>query len=91
MVNSMAQSQERLSVNVDFEGEFAQSLTEMARIQNRTIAEIVKDLVEEEIEASKLSEDDDEIDEGEIALLELAAKRNVPGAKIIRHEDIKWE
>ncbi|WCR54394.1 MAG: hypothetical protein PG981_001416 [Wolbachia endosymbiont of Ctenocephalides orientis wCori] len=31
------------------------------------------------------------MDEGEIALLELAAKRNIPGAKIIRHEDIKWK
>lgn len=91
MVNSMAQSQERLSVNVDFEGEFAQSLTEMARIQNRTIAEIVKDLVEEEIEASKLSEeDDDEIDEADIALARLAASRNVPGAKRVKYEDVKW-
>lgn len=89
MVNNMAQ--ERLSVNVSFEGEFAHYLTEMAKIQNRTIEEIVKDLVEEEIEVSKLSEDDEIMDEGEIALLELAAKRNVPGAKIIRHEDIKWE
>lgn len=87
----MVQSQERLSVNVSFEGEFAHYLIEMAKVQNRTIEEIVKDLVEEEIEVSKLSEDDEIMDEGEIALLELAAKRNVPGAKIIRHEDIKWE
>ncbi len=86
----MDQSQGRLNVNVNFEGGFAQDLTEMAKVQNRTIEEIVKDLVEEELEGSKLSEGD-EMDEGEIALLELAAKRNVPGAKIIRHEDIKWE
>ncbi|WP_353284853.1 hypothetical protein [Wolbachia endosymbiont (group A) of Lasioglossum fulvicorne] len=85
----MDQSQGRLNVNVNFEGEFAQYLTEMAKVQNRTIEEIVKDLVEEELEVSKLSEGD-EMDEGEIALLELADKRNVPGAKIIRHEDIKW-
>lgn len=89
-MNNMAQSQERLNVNVNFEGEFAQYLIEMAKVQNRTIEEIVKDLVEEELEVSKLSEGD-EMDEGEIALLELAAKRNVPGAKIIRHEDIKWK
>ena len=86
----MAQGQNRLNINVNFDGEFAQCLIEMAKVQNRTIAEIVKDLVEEELEVSKLTEGDDEMDEGEIALLELAAKRNVPGAKIIRHEDIKW-
>ncbi|BEP32529.1 MAG: hypothetical protein WBIAU2_07560 [Wolbachia endosymbiont of Drosophila biauraria] len=89
-MNNMDQSQGRLNVDVNFEGEFAQYLAEMAKVQNRTIEEIVKDLVEEELEVSKLSEGD-EMDEGEIALLELAAKRNVPGAKIIRHEDIKWE
>ncbi|WP_237342957.1 hypothetical protein [Wolbachia endosymbiont of Folsomia candida] len=90
MVNSMVQGQERLSVNVSFEGEFAQYLTDMAKIQNRTIEEVVKDLVEEEIEVSKLSEDDDEMDEGEIALAELSLKRDVPGAKRIKYENIKW-
>lgn len=85
----MAQSQESLNVNVNFEGELAQYLADMAAMQNRTIEEIVKDLVEEDLEASKL--DDDKMDEADISLLELAAKRNVPGAKIIRHEDIKWE
>ncbi|APR99224.1 hypothetical protein ASM33_07370 [Wolbachia endosymbiont of Folsomia candida] len=86
----MVQGQERLSVNVSFEGEFAQYLTDMAKIQNRTIEEVVKDLVEEEIEVSKLSEDDDEMDEGEIALAELSLKRDVPGAKRIKYENIKW-
>lgn len=85
----MAQSQERLNVNVSFEGEFAQYLTDMAKIQNKTIAEIVKDLVEEELEVSKLSEDD-KMDEGEIALADLSLKRDVLGAKRIKYEDVKW-
>lgn len=61
----------------------------MAEMENKTIKEVLVDLVEEEFKARKL--DDDGMDEGEIALLELAAKRNVPVAKIVRHEDIKLE
>lgn len=86
----MDQSQGRINVNVNFEGEFAHYLIEMAKVQNRTIEEVIKDLVEEEIEASKLSEEDDKMDEGEIALAELSLKRDVLGAKRIKYEDIKW-
>jgi RHH-type rel operon transcriptional repressor/antitoxin RelB len=86
----MAQSQKKLNINVSFEGEFAKYLIEMAEIQGRTVAEIVKDLVEEELEASKMSEEDDEIDEADIALAKLAVSRNVPSAKRIKYEDVKW-
>ncbi|MBC6685943.1 hypothetical protein H9I48_01555 [Wolbachia pipientis] len=86
----MDQSQGRINVNVNFEGEFAHYLIEMAKVQNRPIEEVIKDLVEEKIEASKLSEEDDKMDEGEIALAELSLKRDVLGAKRIKYEDIKW-
>ena len=86
----MDRNQGKINVNVNFEGEFAHYLIEMAKVQNRTIEEVIKDLVEEEIEASKLSEEDDKMDEGEIALAELSLKRDVLGAKRIKYEDIKW-
>ncbi|MBA8758298.1 hypothetical protein HCR18_04500 [Wolbachia pipientis] len=86
----MAQSQERLNVNVNFEGKFAQYLIEMAEVQNRTIEEVVKDLVEEEIEASKLSEEDDEIDELDIELAKLSLERDARGDEEIRSEDVDW-
>ncbi|WP_261983796.1 hypothetical protein [Wolbachia pipientis] len=89
-MNNMDQSQGRINVNVNFEGEFAHYLIEMAKVQNRPIEEVIKDLVEEKIEASKLSEEDDKMDEGEIALAELSLKRDVLGAKRIKYEDIKW-
>ncbi|WP_425384990.1 hypothetical protein [Wolbachia endosymbiont (group A) of Sturmia bella] len=83
----MDQSQERLNVNVNFEGEFAHYLIEMAKVQNRTIEEVVKDLVEEEIEASKLSEEDDEVD---IKLAKLSLERDARGDEEIRSEDVDW-
>ncbi|RDD34391.1 hypothetical protein Wcon_01533 [Wolbachia endosymbiont of Cylisticus convexus] len=86
----MDQSQERLNVNVNFEGEFAHYLIEMAKVQNRTIEEVVKDLVEEEIEASKLSEEDDEIDEVDIKLAKLSLERDARGDEEIRSEDVDW-
>lgn len=89
-MNNMAQSQGRLNVNVNFEGEFAQYLTEMAKVQNRTIEEVIKDLVEEEIEASKLSEEDDEIDEVDIELAKLSLERDARGDEEIRSEDVDW-
>lgn len=89
-MNNMAQSQGRLNVNVNFEGKFAQYLTEMAKVQNRTIEEVVKDLVEEEIEASKLSEEDDEIDEVDIELAKLSLERDARGDEEIRSEDVDW-
>ncbi|WP_265014521.1 hypothetical protein [Wolbachia endosymbiont (group B) of Camptogramma bilineatum] len=82
----MDQSQERLNVNVNFEGEFAHYLIEMAKVQNRTIEEVVKDLVEEEIEASKLSEED----EVDIKLAKLSLERDARGDEEIRSEDVDW-
>ncbi|MDN5247947.1 MAG: hypothetical protein QWI36_02300 [Wolbachia endosymbiont of Tyrophagus putrescentiae] len=86
----MAQSHERLNINVSFDGESAQYLIDIAEIQGKTIAEVIKDLVEGEREVNKLSEGDDEIDEADIALAELSLKRDVPGAKRIKFEDIEW-
>lgn len=86
----MIHGQERLNVNVSFEGEFAQYLTEVAKIQNKTIEEVVKDLVEEEVEASKLSEDD-EIDEVDTELAKLSLERDARGDEEIRSEDVDWD
>ncbi|WP_341808568.1 hypothetical protein [Wolbachia endosymbiont (group E) of Neria commutata] len=84
-------AQEVLNVNVSFEGELAQYLTDMAEIENKTIQEVLVDFVKEEIEARKLDEEDDDgIDEADIALARLAASRNVPGAKRVKYEDVKW-
>ncbi|WP_264707147.1 hypothetical protein [Wolbachia endosymbiont (group A) of Acrocera orbiculus] len=87
----MIHGQERLNVNVSFEGEFAQYLTKVAKIQNKTIEEVVKDLVEEEVEASKLSEDDDEIDEVDTELAKLSLERDARGDEEIRSEDVDWD
>lgn len=86
----MDQSQGRRNVNVNFEGEFAHYFIEMAKVQNKTI-EVVKDLVEEEIEARKLSEADDEIDEVDIELAQLSLERDTRGDEEIRSEDVDWD
>ncbi|RDD34051.1 hypothetical protein Wcon_01914 [Wolbachia endosymbiont of Cylisticus convexus] len=86
----MTQSQKKLNVNVSFEGELAQYLTEVAKIQNKTIEEVVKDLVEEEVEASKLSEDD-EIDEVDTELAKLSLERDARGDEEIGSEDVDWD
>jgi RHH-type rel operon transcriptional repressor/antitoxin RelB len=80
----------KLSVSVSFENELAQYLMDMAEIQNKTIAEIVNDLVEEELEASKLSEDD-EIDEVDIELAKLSLERDARGDEEITSEDVDWD
>ncbi|MDE5062243.1 hypothetical protein [Wolbachia endosymbiont of Drosophila tsacasi] len=63
----MAHSQKKLNVNVSFDSKLAQYLTEMAEIQNKTISEVLVDLVEEEFEEDvELSEiADDRLSEGE--------------------------
>ncbi|XGA08509.1 MAG: hypothetical protein U0X86_000752 [Wolbachia endosymbiont of Xenopsylla cheopis] len=48
----MSQNQKKLSVNVSFENELAQYLTDMAEMQNKTIQEVLVDLVEEVFEAN---------------------------------------
>lgn len=84
-------AQEVLNVNVSFEGELAQYLTDMAEIENKTIQEVLVDFVKEEIEASKLSEDDDEIDEVDIELAKLSLERDARGDEEIRSEDVNWD
>ncbi|MCX3064915.1 hypothetical protein [Wolbachia endosymbiont of Drosophila pseudotakahashii] len=63
----MAHSQKKLNVNVSFDSKLAQYLTEMAETQNKTIPEVLVDLVEgefeEDVELSKIA--DDRLSEGE--------------------------
>ncbi|GHM58882.1 MAG: hypothetical protein sL5_09830 [Candidatus Mesenet longicola] len=76
----MAQSQKKLNINVSFENELAQYLADMAEMQNKTIQEVLVDLVEEVFEA----------DEGEKELVKLSLERDIPGAKRVKYEDVKW-
>ena len=48
----MSQNQKKLNVNVNFENELAQYLADMAEMQNKTIQEVLVDLVEEGFEAN---------------------------------------
>jgi hypothetical protein len=63
----MPQSQKKFDVNISFDDESVQYLMEAARLQSKTIAEVVEDLVKEEIEAdmefSKIA--DDRLSEGQ--------------------------
>lgn len=63
----MAQSQRKSDVNISFDNESIEYLMEAARLQNKTVAEVVKGLVKEEIEAdiefSKIA--DDRLSEGQ--------------------------
>jgi len=74
----MAQSQKKLNINVSFEGEFAQYLTEVAKAWNKTIPEVLVCLVKEEFEAEK-------------EMAEIIKERDVPGAKTVRNEDVDWD
>ncbi|VVC27623.1 Hypothetical protein CINCED_3A021340 [Cinara cedri] len=74
----MAQSQKKLNINVSFEGEFAQYLTEVAQAWNKTIPEVLVCLVKEEFEAEK-------------EMAEIIKERDMPEAKTVRNEDIDWD
>ncbi|MBV2145311.1 MULTISPECIES: hypothetical protein [unclassified Wolbachia] len=74
----MAQSQKKLNINVSFEGEFAQYLTEVAKAWNKTIPEVLVCLVKEEFEAEK-------------EMAEIIKERDVPDAKTVRSEDVDWD
>lgn len=74
----MAQSQKKLNVNVSFEGEFAQYLTEVAKTWNKTIPEVLVCLVKEEFEAEK-------------EMAEIIKERDVPDAKTVKNEDVDWD
>ncbi|WP_253303277.1 hypothetical protein [Wolbachia endosymbiont of Phyllotreta cruciferae] len=74
----MAQSQKKLNINVSFEGEFAQYLTEVAKAWNKTIPEVLVCLVKEEFEAEK-------------EMAEIIKERDVPDAKTVRNEDVDWD
>ncbi|WP_339047492.1 hypothetical protein [Candidatus Mesenet endosymbiont of Phosphuga atrata] len=76
----MVQGQKKLNINVSFDNELAQYLTDMAEMQNKTIQEVLVDFVEEGFEA----------DEGEIALVKLSLERDTSGAKRVKYEDVKW-
>ncbi|MCX3065190.1 hypothetical protein [Wolbachia endosymbiont of Drosophila pseudotakahashii] len=73
----MTQSQKKLNVNVSFEGELAQYLTEVAEAWSKTIPEVLVYLVKEEFEAEK-------------EMAEIIKERDVPGAKTVAHEDVDW-
>ncbi|WP_264703051.1 hypothetical protein [Wolbachia endosymbiont (group A) of Volucella inflata] len=74
----MDQGQERLNVNVSFEGEFAQYLTEVAKTWNKTIPEVLVCLVKEEFEAEK-------------EMAEIIKERDMPDAKTVKNEDVDWD
>lgn len=74
----MAQSQKKLNINVSFEGEFAQYLTEVAKAWNKTIPEVLVCLVKEEFEAEK-------------EMAEIIKERDVSDAKTVRSEDVDWD
>ncbi|WP_353277768.1 hypothetical protein [Wolbachia endosymbiont (group A) of Agelastica alni] len=74
----MTQSQKKLNVNVSFEGELAQYLTEVAEAWNKTIPEVLVYLVKEEFEAEK-------------EMAEIIKERDVPDAKMVRNEDVDWD
>lgn len=74
----MAQSQKKLNINVSFEGEFAQYLTEVAKAWSKTIPEVLVCLVKEEFEAEK-------------EMAEIIKERDVPDAKTVRSEDVDWD
>ncbi|MBD0392157.1 hypothetical protein IC220_07020 [Wolbachia endosymbiont of Pentalonia nigronervosa] len=74
----MAQVQKKLNINVSFEGEFAQYLTEVAQAWNKTIPEVLVCLVKEEFEAEK-------------EMAEIIKERDMPEAKTVRNEDIDWD
>ncbi|MBS9530220.1 hypothetical protein INQ25_02225 [Wolbachia endosymbiont of Rhagoletis cerasi] len=71
----MTQSQKKL--NVSFEGELAQYLTEVAEAWNKTIPEVLVCLVKEEFEAEK-------------EMAEIIKERDVPGTKTVAHENVDW-
>lgn len=68
---------QKLNVNVSFEGEFAQYLTEVAETWNKTIPEVLIALVKEEFEAEK-------------EMAEIIKERDIPDVKTIRNEDVNW-
>ncbi|WP_264723362.1 MULTISPECIES: type II toxin-antitoxin system RelE family toxin [unclassified Wolbachia] len=70
--------QEKLNVNVSFEGELAQYLKDIAEIDNKTVAEILMHLVTEALEE-------------DIKLSKMIAERDVEGAELIRGEDVDWD
>lgn len=74
----MAQNQKKLNINVSFEGEFAQYLTEVAKAWNKTIPEVLVYLVKEEFEAEK-------------EMAKIIKERDVPDAKTVRNEDVDWD
>ncbi|MBS9530219.1 hypothetical protein INQ25_02220 [Wolbachia endosymbiont of Rhagoletis cerasi] len=74
----MARSQKKLNINVSFEGEFAQYLTEIAKAWNKTIPEVLVCLVKEEFEAEK-------------EMAKIIKERDVPDAKMVKNEDVDWD
>lgn len=73
----MAQSQKKLNINVSFENELAEYLTDMAEIENKTIQEVLVGFVKEEFEE-------------DIELSKIADERDVEGMEVVDYKDVKW-
>ncbi|MCM1001423.1 MAG: ribbon-helix-helix protein, CopG family [Wolbachia endosymbiont of Melophagus ovinus] len=60
--------------------ETLEDLARLAKAKNQSIQELAEEFIQEAIEH-----------EEDMALLKLAIQRDVPGAKRIKYEDVKWK
>ncbi|APR98942.1 hypothetical protein [Wolbachia endosymbiont of Folsomia candida] len=71
---------EHARINVTFNPETSQHLTELAKVTNLSVQELAEKLMQEAIA----------FEEEDIALSKIANERDVPGAKMIRSGDVDW-
>ncbi|MDR2548281.1 MAG: hypothetical protein LBC34_02140 [Rickettsiales bacterium] len=60
--------------------ETLEDLVRLAKAKNQSVQELAEEFIQEAIEH-----------EEDMALLKLAIQRDVPGAKRIKYEDVKWK
>lgn len=73
----MVQNQKRLDINVSFEGELVQYLTEVAELWGKTIPEVLACFVKEELEAEK-------------EMAKIIKERDIENAETVAHKDVDW-
>ena len=67
------------STKIALSKETLEDLARLTKVTNQSVQELEEEFVQEEIEHEK-----------DMALLQLAIQPDVPGAKLIRHEDVNW-
>ena len=67
------------STKIALSRETLEDLACLAEVTNQSVQELEEEFVQAETEHEK-----------DMALLHLAIQRDVPGAKLIRHEEVNW-